>query len=457
MKVQDGKIDFKLTNIALSAEGQYTWGVGTTSSADEVGKWYTLADFGETTKTAILTLTPEDYSMRNILRTTNTAWLYVKDIKNNNYIVNALKVDLTLPALKAFEIIENPNSSTNRSFEVNTVYNMYDSIYYKIEKVTDKELINEYQAAIAEGKEVSSISSLAKLSEAPEAGWKTIDSNYNSAGAYIDKKPTEEGLYYIWVKAKNADSKTVIGYSLYYGDINGPTVEKIYVSSPEAGTYKTGQTVKIRVGFSEPIVGSTVPTLKIKFGDSKERSVTNGTIVNSGSGDYYWQHYIEYSYNIQDSDKGQLATVSLSGGTIKDAKGNDAKLSCPIITGNTIKANAQGTTTNNTENQDKNNNNQTNNNKTNNNKTNNNTTTETNKQNTTNNNTTNETKKENTTVKNENKKPTTTTTKKNNTDNTTAPGDIPYTGGTFTIIVTILLIAGLGIYGYKRNNDLKGI
>lgn len=42
-------------------------------------------------------------------------------------------------------------------------------------------------------------------------------------------------------------------------------------------------------------------------------------------------------------------------------------------------------------------------------------------------------------------------------DNTTAPGSIPYAGGTFIIIVSLLAIAIVGIYTYKRNNDLKGI
>ena len=42
-------------------------------------------------------------------------------------------------------------------------------------------------------------------------------------------------------------------------------------------------------------------------------------------------------------------------------------------------------------------------------------------------------------------------------DNTTAPGKIPYTGKTLTIIVGIITIIGMAIYAYKRNNDLKGI
>ena len=43
----------------------------------------------------------------------------------------------------------------------------------------------------------------------------------------------------------------------------------------------------------------------------------------------------------------------MTGGNIKDEAGNEANLSCPLITGNTIKANVDGTTTTETENQDK--------------------------------------------------------------------------------------------------------
>lgn len=53
------------------------------------------------------------------------------------------------------------------------------------------------------------------------------------------------------------------------------------------------------------------------------------------------------------------------------------------------------------------------------------------------------------------KKPT--ETKDKTKDKTKAPGSLPYTGGTFVIIVSVLAIIALGIYAYRRNNDLKGI
>ena len=351
----DGTIDFKFENIALSEEGQYTWGIGVTTKAEDVDEWYTLADYGESSKVAVITLTPQDNKIKQILRTNDTVWLYIKDIENNNYIVNALRVNLTLPISKVFPVEEDEETTTFRSFEIkNSVYGIRD-IYYKFVKVTDQTLIDKYLAEIKDKKTPSS-DNYADRSQAPETGWKAIEGNYGSAGFYINPKPTEPGLYYIWIKGKDADSKTVIGCHMYYGDINEPEVKRIYVDSPLSGTYATGQTVKIRVVFSEPITGSTVPKLKIKFGESAVREITNGTIVNSTNG---LENYILYSYDIQSSDKGQLATVEYTGGNIKDTSGNNATLSCPLITGYTIKANVEGTNNTQTDNLDKDTNTQT--------------------------------------------------------------------------------------------------
>lgn len=343
----DGSIDFKLTNINVTEDHQYTWGASKTTEAKDITKWNTLSTYDTSKKTAVVNFNVGDNYIKELLKTTDNAWIFIKD-NENTYIVEGLKVDLKLPVLKAFYLTEDKTTTTYHSFSIlpKEIYGIRN-YYYKFEKITNENIISAYQDAITKNLDLSTIPSLATLSDAPQTGWKAIEGNYHSSGQYINPKPTEQGLYYIWIKAVDSDSKAVIGYNLYYSDAQGPLVKSIEVSSPTSGTYKTSQTVKIRVYFDETITGTSVPTLKIKFGDSAERSITNGTI--SGK-------YIEYSYNIQDSDKGQLATVSLSGGTIKDASGNDAKLSCPIISGNTIKANVDGTTTNNTDNQDKTNN-----------------------------------------------------------------------------------------------------
>lgn len=429
----NGSIELKVSNIELSSEGNYEWGISKSSSINSSTKWYVLGDINASKKIASINLTVQDKNILALLRETNTAYLFIKDTKSTDdttddtLIIDALQVDLTLPPLYAFDCciwldsyyIIGGNLSIVDQW-VGATYNIKNA-YYKFEKITDETLVTDYKQALLDGTSLSEVFSIDKSTVENIENWTacTRDSNYPFTKIDKSKIPTDQGAYYLWIKAKDADSKTVYGCLIVNIDADGPTVEKMYVSSPESGTYKTGQTVKIRVAFSEPITGSTVPTLKIKFGDSAIREVLNGTIVNSGNGDYYWQHYIEYSYDIQDSDKGQLATVELTGGNIKDSSNNDAVLSCPIITGNTIKANVEGTTTNNTGNQDKSNN-----------------------QTPPNSNTQNEQKAE---------------TQNEKQDNTVAPGTIPYTGGTFFVILTVLGITAVAIYVYKRNNDLKGI
>lgn len=366
----NGDIELKISNIELDPEGSYTWTISRNSVDGEDDDYSAnLGDYTPSSKTALISLTTSATKILSILRETNTAYLFIKDEKEDKYIVNALKIDLTLPALKAFkvtktDIIKNQSNSakniryviTKSGYEIDHDSSTYNSsakstydiktIYFKFVKITDNTVIAAYKQAIINNTDIETLTCFASLDDVPDTGWKTAgnDCGYYNTKILNDDVPTETGVYYLWLKGKDADSKTVIGYNIIEIDEDGPTVKSIQVTSPESGTYKTGQTVKIRVNFSEIITGTTVPTLKIKFGESSERSLTNGTIKDS---------YIEYSYNIQDSDKGQLSTVSLDGGTIKDASENSATLTCPIITGETIKANVEGTTTNNTENQDK--------------------------------------------------------------------------------------------------------
>ena len=47
--------------------------------------------------------------------------IFIKDVKNDTYIVNGLKVDLTLPPLKAFHIYSNDST---KKWIVDPIYYM---------------------------------------------------------------------------------------------------------------------------------------------------------------------------------------------------------------------------------------------------------------------------------------------------------------------------------------------
>ena len=417
-----GNIELRFSNISLNEEVNYTWAIGRSTNVDEVEKWYALGDFSQSNKTASITLTTSDSKIKKILRETNNAWIYIKDNANDTLIVNALKVDLTLPVLKAFEITENQSSSTFRSFHIRTVYGI-DNLYYNIQKITDEQVIENYKNAKINGTSLENVSGLATIDNAPQDGWTVIDAKYTAINDYyIHNKPTEPGVYYVWIKGKDTDSKMVYGYYVFGLDNVAPTVSNIKVVSPVSGTYKAPQTVTIRVNFNETITGTSTPTLKIKFGDSAERSLTNGTIKDN---------YVEYTYNIQDSDNGQLSTVSLSGGTIKDAYNNDANLSCPIISGYTIKANTEGTTTNNTENQDKTNNDSSNNGSTSNGGT--------------------------TNSGTNNGGSSSSSSSSKSADTTTATGKLPQTGAGVGLISSIISVLGGSVFAYIKCRKYRGI
>lgn len=431
----DGSIIINLTGVKLDTKKAYSYALVTRGGTPS--SWQTLTEYTDTT--AKITLSSGTEDIVKVLRVTDTGMLYVKDKSEDKYVVEALEVNLKLPYLQAIDY-----SHRDGKYDINSTYGkigMFGNTYTQLQKVTDRTLIEQFLKVKNANEDISSLEKY--LPAVPKTGYEkrsiVYDTKYN------------DGLYLVWTKMQGDGCKDIVGCIIHDGlpkaktlaeymgnaDLIAPTVKAIKVTNPQAGTYKTSQTVKIQVEFSEVITGSSVPTLKIKFGESVERSITNGVIKSN---------YIEYSYNIQETDKGQLATVSLMGGSMKDVSGNEAKLSCPIITGYTIKANVDGTINNNTDNQDKNHDKTDTDKKDEDNNTN--QPTENNKNDNTNNN--NNTNQDN---KNDTQNDGTT----NNQDKTVAPSRLPQTGLGIGITVAIVAILGIGALAYFKYNSYRDI
>lgn len=202
-------------------------------------------------------------------------------------------------------------------------------------------------------------------------------------------------------------------------DITAPTVKSMYFDYSDVLSYwqKTTNDYRIPRGvelpfivqFTETIKGTEVPTLTIKCGEGENIELKNGTITGDK---------IVYTYTIKENDEGLITVVSLSGGNVKDAAGNEAVLSVKelkvSLTGNYAYANGSATTSNNSSNA--NNNSNSNNSSTNN--------------------------KSNTTTDN--------TTKK---DTTIATKVLPYTGRVI-LIWTIAIVAVSAIVAHIRYKKL---
>ena len=416
----DGSISVELSGLTLDLTHSYQYSL-VKNVSETPTKWIDLVSPTETTANCVLSATTTE--IKEVLKVANTGYLFIKDLNDvdddtdDTNVVEKLSINLKLPFHEAIDI----KYSEGRQVSFDRLYGIGKASYQFV-KITDEDIIDTY---LSNNRDTSSILSMLPTT-APVNGWNEM-SLYGSsphAYSYDSTAGNNSGLYLIWGQMYGDSCRTIYGYTVYDNlpiDEEGPTVSKIEVTSPtKSGIYETDQVIKITVYFNENITGTTVPTLKIRFGTSEERTVTNGTIS---------ENEIVYTYTIVDSDVGQLAVIGYSGGTIKDASGNDATISSKTIGGYTIKANvddgsdSSSQTPGTDDTNDESNDNGTTNNES------------TNTENTNNGNTSSD-KKE---------------------DSTTATGKLPQTGLTMGMTLAILAVLAGGVFAYFKYSKLRGI
>lgn len=219
-----GDIDLKISNIELSSEGNYVWGISDTSVDTDVKRWFPLGNYNIRNNTATINLVTSENEILAILRKTNTAYIFIKNTKDESYIINNLEVDLTLPLyhscdlyewLKSYYIIGGNLTSVEQWKGV--TYNIKNA-YYKFKKITDSNLINKYNNAIENGIPLEEVFQITESDiEDVEADWQNCTRDYNYPYTKIDKEklPTDDGLYILYIKAKDTDSKMLYGYKIW--------------------------------------------------------------------------------------------------------------------------------------------------------------------------------------------------------------------------------------------------
>lgn len=221
----NGNIEIDFSNISLNSEGNYVWAINETSSKDDISKWYALGDFSVSNKTAKINLVVTEEEILSILRKTNIAYLYIKDTKTENYIVNMLQIDLTLPPYHAFDLFQWLDNyyiiGGSLSYGVadqwnGATYNIRNA-YYKFVKVTDEKLINKYNEAVQNKSSIEEIFSITADDIENITDWENCTRDYKYPYTKIDKEklPADDGLYILYMKAKDADSKMIYGYRIW--------------------------------------------------------------------------------------------------------------------------------------------------------------------------------------------------------------------------------------------------
>lgn len=224
-----GDIDLKISNMQLSSEGNYVWGISDTSVVTDVKKWFPLGDFSVSNKTATINLVTSQKEILALLRKTNTIYLFIKNTKDETFVINNLELDLTLPPYHAFDLYRRDSVLGNlMAYYViggnltsvdawdGATYNIKNA-YYKFDKVTDSELIKKYNNAVENNTSMEDIFSITTEDIESITDWKNCTNDLEYAYTKIDKDelPSDNELYILYIKAKDSDSKIIYGYKIW--------------------------------------------------------------------------------------------------------------------------------------------------------------------------------------------------------------------------------------------------
>src|SRR5439155_263454 len=105
-------------------------------------------------------------------------------------------------------------------------------------------------------------------------------------------------------------------------DTTVPTVVSVDSTTAD-GAYKAGQTIDVRVNFSEAVTVTGTPQLTLETG-STDRVVDYAS--GSGSSALIFQYTIQAGDTSNDLDYQATTALALNGGTIRDAAANNATL-----------------------------------------------------------------------------------------------------------------------------------
>ena len=112
-------------------------------------------------------------------------------------------------------------------------------------------------------------------------------------------------------------------------DTSAPEVAR--VSSPSAdGAYGPGSAISVNVSFTEPVLVTGAPRIELETGDT-DRSATYAS--GSGTASLLFAYTVAAGDMSPGLDYTGESALSLGGGTIKDAAGNDADLALPAPSG----------------------------------------------------------------------------------------------------------------------------
>ncbi len=152
----------------------------------------------------------------------------------------------------------------------------------------------------------------------PGGSWDVTDNGTYTIGIYASQVGDEE--------AATVAASANIGTFVVALETTAPAVLDV-TSNTANGSYNAGHAIMVQVTFSESVIVTGNPQLTMETGASDG---TAGLTTGSGTSVLTFIYTVLSPHASADLDYAGTAALSLNGGTIKDAVGNDAVLTLPV-------------------------------------------------------------------------------------------------------------------------------
>jgi uncharacterized repeat protein (TIGR02543 family) len=157
--------------------------------------------------------------------------------------------------------------------------------------------------------------------------------NFSGSGTTYTADITPSGQGIVTVDVAGSVAQDAAGnnntaatqWSRFYDSL-APIISSVSSSTTD-GIYKLGDAISIQVTFSENVTVTGTPTLALNSGGTASYVSGTGTSVLT------FNYTVGSGQSSTDLDYLATTSLSLSGGTIKDAAGNDATLTLPTVGG----------------------------------------------------------------------------------------------------------------------------
>lgn len=217
----NGSVEFIIKGLKLEDGASYQWAIEKSKDA-QITNWYDVTAPEYTTGNIKITVSVDNENQLKILKSTDTAYITVRKVGETTNLLEKYNVDLSLPLLKVFSINKSSwyhSAPSNSAYEINTIYGIKASnVSFKWEKITDANIVNNY---IDNNHDLSGLNLKGKESfpSLSDTSWKSVHQMYSVSSPQEGKinnneEPTEDGLYYLWLKGSSSDVKTIYGQAV---------------------------------------------------------------------------------------------------------------------------------------------------------------------------------------------------------------------------------------------------